>query len=247
MKRILLILLFCLSFSLLWAQTNLNGSTGYLVVSSAEITKSTNSPAVTTAYSATFSKEKVAHIPSLLLSFKDTFETSLAVDIAQDTDLLLNAKWRFSQKENTSFALGLLGQISSVSEGNQAALQLYVASTFESSIMERPSKTTILLGYSFQEKMNSNINFALAFQTPFFADTFKDKVVFLLDFGNVSYSATPSFSDADDRGLVNVGLRLLPFELVNSVYLGLELRALDLFDHKGRALSLGAAISFQPN
>ncbi len=247
MKRLLLITLFCCSFSLLWAQTNLNGSTGYLVVSSAEITKSTDSPAVTTAYSATFSKEKVAHIPSVLLSFKDTFETSLAVDIAQDTDLLVNAKWRFSQKGTTSFAVGLLGQISSVSLGNQAALQIYAASTFESSIMDRPSKTTILLGYSVQKEMNSNINFALAFQTPFFADTFHDKVVFLLDFGNVSYSATPSFSDADDRGLVNVGLRLLPFELVKSVHLGLELRALDLFDHEGRALSLGAAISFQPN
>ncbi|MDD3056803.1 MAG: hypothetical protein PHY87_03025 [Sphaerochaeta sp.] len=247
MKRLLLITLFCFSFSMLWAQTNLNGSTGYLVVSSAEITKSTNSPAVTTAYSATFSKEKVAHIPSVLLSFKDTFETSLAVDIAQDTDLLVNAKWRFAQKGTTSFAVGLLGQISSVSLGNQAALQIYAASTFESSIMDRPSKTTILLGYSVQKEMNSNINFALAFQTPFFADTFHDKVVFLLDFGNVSYSATPSFSDADDRGLVNVGLRLIPFELVKSVHLGLELRALDLFDHEGRALSLGAAISFQPN
>nr|WP_321296907.1 hypothetical protein [uncultured Sphaerochaeta sp.] len=247
MKRLLLITLFCFSFSMLWAQTNLNGSTGYLVVSSAEITKSTNSPAVTTAYSATFSKEKVAHIPSVLLSFKDTFETSLAVDIAQDTDLLVNAKWRFAQKGTTSFAVGLLGQISSVSLGNQAALQIYAASTFESSIMDRPSKTTILLGYSVQKEMNSNINFALAFQTPFFAETFHDKVVFLLDFGNVSYSATPSFSDADDRGLVNVGLRLIPFELVKSVHLGLELRALDLFDHEGRALSLGAAISFQPN
>lgn len=247
MKRLLLITLFCFSFSMLWAQTNLNGSTGYLVVSSAEITKSTNSPAVTTAYSATFSKEKVAHIPSVLLSFKDTFETSLAVDIAQDTDLLVNAKWRFAQKGTTSFAVGLLGQISSVSLGNQAALQIYAASTFESSIMDRPSKTTILLGYSVQKEMNSNINFALAFQTPFFADTFHDKEVFLLDFGNVSYSATPSFSDADDRGLVNVGLRLIPFELVKSVHLGLELRALDLFDHEGRALSLGAAISFQPN
>lgn len=247
MKRLLLITLFCFSFSMLWAQTNLNGSTGYLVVSSAEITKSTNSPAVTTAYSATFSKEKVAHIPSVLLSFKDTFETSLAVDIAQDTDLLVNAKWRFAQKGTTSFAVGLLGQISSVSLDNQAALQIYAASTFESSIMDRPSKTTILLGYSVQKEMNSNINFALAFQTPFFAETFHDKVVFLLDFGNVSYSATPSFSDADDRGLVNVGLRLIPFELVKSVHLGLELRALDLFDHEGRALSLGAAISFQPN
>jgi hypothetical protein len=247
MKRMLLITLFCLCLGTLWAQTNLNGSTGYLVVSSAEITKSTNSPAVTTAYSATFSTEKVAHIPSVLLSFKDTFETSLAVDIAQDTDLLLNAKWRFAQKGTTSFAVGLLGQISSVSDQNQAALQLYAASTFDSSIMDRPSKTTLLLGYSVQKDLNSNINFALAFQTPFFAETFHDKVVFLLDFGNVSYSATPSFSDANDRGLVNVGLRLLPFELVNSVHLGLELRALDLFDHKGRALSLGVAISFQPN
>jgi hypothetical protein len=175
-------------------------------------------------------------------------EVSLAVDIDPETvtDLLLNAKWRFSHRAETSIAMGIVGQLIDVADAKELAAQLYFASTFTSSIMDFPSKTTVLLGYTFHKDLNTNIDFGIAFQTPFFPATFKEKVDFLLDFGNVSYSVNPSAGDAGDRGLVNVGLRLLPLKVLNAVYLTADIRALDLFDHKGRALSLGATISFRP-
>ena len=247
MKRFLAVPLILIAFSAsLAANTTLAGTSGYIVIPSAEVTPSTNSSAVTTAYSATLGSNGAVHIPALQLAFKDTFETSLAVDIADNTDILLNAKWRFSKKGTTSLAAGLLGRWSSVSKDDQVAAQLYFASTFDSSIMDHPSKTTLLVGYSLMKGMNSDINFALAFQTPLFEKAFKGKVDFLMDFGNVSYSATPSAGNAENRGLVNVGIRLLPIEFVKSTFIAVDIRALDLFDHKGRALSLGAAISFRP-
>ncbi len=247
MKKFLAVSLILLACSVsLSANTTLAGTSGYIVVPSAEVTPSTNASAVTTAYSATFSTSGALHIPALQLAFKDTFETSLAVDIADNTDLLLNAKWRFSKKGTTSLAAGLLGQWSGVSDTNQISTQLYLVSTFDSSIMDHPSKTTLLVGYSLMKGMNSDINFALAFQTPLLEKTFKGKVDFLMDFGNVSYSATPSAGNADNRGLVNVGIRLLPIEFLKSTFISVDIRALDLFDHQGRALSLGASISFRP-
>lgn len=247
MKRFIAVSLILLVFSVsLLANTTLAGTSGYMVIPSAEVTPSANASAVTTSYSATFTTGGAVHIPSLQIAFKDAFEASLAVDIAADTDLLLNAKWRFSKKGTTSLAVGLLGQYSGISKTDEIAAQLYLVSTFESAIMDFPSKTTLLVGYSLMKGMNSNINFALAFQTPLLEKTFKGKVDFLMEAGNVSYSATPSAGNADNRGLVNVGVRLLPIEFVKSTFIAVDIRALDLFDHQGRALSLGASISFRP-
>lgn len=227
--------------------TTLSGVNGYLVVPSAEPAPSGKGTSITTGYSGIFSSKGYANIPFIQLGFSDTAEVSLAVDIETETDLLLNAKWRFSHQKETSMALGIVGQFIDVASAKELAAQLYFASTFSSSIMDFPSKTTVLLGYTFHKDLNTNIDFGIAFQTPFFPSTFKEKVAFLLDFGNVSYSVAPSAGDADNRGLVNIGLRLLPVKILNSVYLTADLRALDLFDHKGRALSVGISLTFRPN
>jgi hypothetical protein len=246
MKRALLLSLLMMCLVPIFGSTTLGGSSGYIVVPSADVAPSKAKSSVSTAYSATITSDRVIHIPSILLSFSDAVETSFAVDIGNDIDLLLNGKWRFAKRETTSFAAGVLAQVSGVSETNDFSAQLYAASTFESSIMDFPSKTTLRLGYTFKKSLDSNIDFALGFQTPFFPAVFKEKVDFLLDFGNVSYSTTPSAGNAGDRGLVNVALRLLPIEFLTDTYFGLDIRALDLFDHKGRALSIGATISFRP-
>ncbi len=252
MKRsILLTLALILLLSPLVAlagNTTLSGVNGYLVIPSAEPAPSGKSTSITTGYSGILSTGGYANIPFIQLGFSDMAEVSLAVDIDPQavTDLLLNAKWRFSHRNETSIAVGLVGQLIDVADAKELAAQLYVASTFTSSIMDFRSKTTVLLGYTFHKDLNTNIDFGIAFETPFFPTTFKDKMAFLLDFGNVSYSVSPSAGDASDRGLVNVGLRLLPVQVLNSVYLTADIRALDLFDHKGRALSLGATLSFKP-
>ncbi len=247
MKKILttIAILLCCTLPLL-SSPSLGGMLGYVVVPSAEIAQSRRNPSVTTAYSALFGGSKPAHIPSLSIAFSDTGETSFAVDIADKVDLLIGGKWRFSQTKTSSYAAGALLQLADVGNTIKFAAQVYMVSTFESTIMDFPSKTTILLGYTFKEQMTSDIDFALAFQTPLLPKTFKNNVNFLLDFGNVSYSATPSAGIAEKRGLINVGIRMVPFEILPSVYMGLDLKALDLFDHTGRALSIGTNISFRP-
>jgi len=224
-----------------------SGVNGYLVLPSAEPAPAGKGTSITTGYSGIFSADVYAHVPFIQMGFSDIAEASLAFEIEKKTDILLNAKWRFSHIHETSLAVGMVGQFIDIETDKELAAQLYFASTFSSSIMDFPSKTTVLLGYTFHKDLNTNIDFGLAFQTPLFPKTFKEKVFFLLDFGNVSYSVRPSAGDADDRGLVNVGIRLVPIKVLTSVYLTADIRALDLFDHKGRALSLGVTLAFRPN
>lgn len=250
-RSILLFLLFLALVSPIAAEgagnTTLSGVNGYLVIPSAEPVSSGKSPSITTGYSGIFSVTGFAHIPFVQMGFSDRYEVALAADIADATDLLLNAKWRFSHKGETSLAVGVVGQLIDVKTERGLAAQLYLASTFSSSIMDFPSKTTVLLGYTFHENLDSNIDFGLAFQTPFFPEALKGKVDFLLDFGNVSYSISPSGGNAENRGLVNIGLRLLPLQVLDSVYLSADIRALDLFDHQGRAVSIALSLGFRPN
>ena len=86
----------------------------------------------------------------------------------------------------------------------------------------------------------------MGFEIPLWQKAFKGKVNLLVDFGNVSYSAYPSGGIAKDRGLFNIGLRLLPLEFLPSTYFALDLGLIDIFDHQGRAFSAGAALTFRP-
>ncbi len=225
---------------------SISGTTGYLVLPSAEVNYSKSSPSVASGYGAVVSSSGMAHLPYLQMAFKDAFELALAFDIQDKTNLLLNGKWRFSHSGDSSMATGLVAQAIQTSSSWEYAAQLYVASTFDSTIMDFPSKTTLMLGYTFHKELNTNIDFGLAFQTPFFPDIFKNNVDFLLDFGNASYSIDPSGGNAEQRGMVNIGLRLIPVEFIDSVYFGADLRALDLFDHQGRAINLSVSITFRP-
>jgi hypothetical protein len=119
MKRTVLFTLLCIFLVPIFGSTTLGGSSGYIVVPSAEVAPSEVHSSVTTAYSATITSGKVIHIPSILLSFSDTVESSFAVDIGNDIDLLLNGKWRFTKRETTSFAAGVLAQVSGVSNTNK--------------------------------------------------------------------------------------------------------------------------------
>ncbi len=248
MKQTTLILMICIVFLVpLTARTTVIGTQGYIVVPSAELVPSNNKTAVSTGYSVLAASGQTASIPTLSLTFSDKAEATIALDITQTTDLLLTTKYQISHTASTSYAVGLVSQLHDLSQSPSFSAQLYLASTFDSTVMELQSKTTVLVGYSFKKGMGSNIDFALGFQTPLFPQTFKDKFAFLLDFGNVSYSTAPTFGDADNRGLVNVGIRLLPTKLLESVFLSMDIRALDLFDQTGRAISFGSTISFQPN
>jgi hypothetical protein len=237
------------AFAAAAGNATLGGVNGYLVIPSAEPVYSGNEATVATGYSAIVSTSGTfANIPYLQLGFSKNYEVGIATDIEETTtDILINAKWRFSQKGNTSMAVGTVAQILDVGNDTTFADQIYLATTFNSTFIDWPSKTTILVGYTFDDSLNSDINFGMAFETPFFKDTFKEKVNFLIDFGNVSYSTSPSAGDAENRGMVNIGLRLLPVQFLKSVYVSADLRALDLFDDSGRALSAAISISFRPS
>ena len=224
--------------------TTLGGVNGYIVIPSADPVYSGDNATVATGYSALFSST-FAHVPFIQIGFAENFETSLAVDIATSTDVLLNAKWRFAKGETSSIAVGIVGQALDLGGAATFAGQLYAVSTFTGALIDWPAKTTVLIGYTFDSTLNTDIDFGMGFEIPFFEDFFKGRVNFLMDFGNVSYSSKPSGGNAADRGLLNVGLRMLPLEFVKSVFLSADLRAMDLFDHSGRALSAGISISFR--
>lgn len=241
--------------SLLFATPIENSSTiagvnGYIVIPSALPSESSsNRTAITTGYSAIFDiPSGFAHVPFIQVAFKKNFEASVAVDIYDDADLIVNGKWRFIEKKGTSFALGLNAQLLKMRDDLYFGGKLYFASTFNSTFISLPSKTTVLLGYSIDEKKTtySDIDFGMGFQAPFFPKVFKNKVDFLIDFGNVSYSNRPSGGNADNRGMFNLGLRLLPIQIMKGTFVGVDLSMVDLFDDSGRAISLGASLTFMP-
>ncbi|MFA7672055.1 MAG: hypothetical protein WCY53_07375 [Sphaerochaetaceae bacterium] len=248
----ILILLVIVSFNLFGAgfesNTTLSGINGYVVVPSALPAASGKDTSITTGYSAIFTLPSgFAHIPYIQFGFANNFEASAAVDITDDADLLVNAKWRFLHKGETSVALGLNGQLLDMKGDLYVGGKIYVAATFSSTFITLPSKTTVMLGYSIDKNsINSDIDFGMGFQAPFFPKVFKEKVDFLIDFGNVSYSNSPSGGDAENRGMLNLGLRLLPLQFMRGTYFATDLRLIDIFDAKRRAFSVGAAITFVP-
>lgn len=228
--------------------TTIGGVNGYITLPSAlPVDSSSGHPTITTGYTAIFSlQDGFAHIPFIQFGFASDFEASLAFDIEKDFDLLLAGKWRFVEKNNTSVSFGFIGQALHLGNKASFAAQTYFASSFSSVFVSWPSKTTLLIGYTFDDSLNSDIDFGVGFQTPLWPKGFKDKVDFLIDFGNVSYSTNPSGGDANNRGLLNIGVRLLPLEFMRSTFITADLRLIDLFDHSGRALSVGIALSFKP-
>jgi hypothetical protein len=228
--------------------TTLSGSNGYIVIPSAYPVTSGESAAITTGYHAVLAFPKdFSHIPFIQFGFKEDFEVSLAVDIADTAALLLQTKWRFIEKNTTSVAFGINGQMHNIGgTALEFAGQTYIATSFASNFIDLPSKTTILVGYTVKDGMNSDIDFGMGFQAPLWEKVFKGKVDFMIDFGNVSYSIYPSAGNAGNRGMLNIGMRLLPIEFMKSTYVTADLRLLDILDQNGRGLSAGISISFRP-
>lgn len=252
MKTLFVTLLVILSMVAIGAKTvegntTLSGTNGYIVIPSAIPLDSRNGAAITTGYNALLKfPGDFSHIPFIQFGYAEDFETTLAVDIADNVDILLQGKWRFLEKGTTSVAFGVNGQLHGISDLNDFAAQTYVASSFASNFIDWPSKTTVLVGYTFKKNMKTDIDFGMGFQAPLLENVFKGKVDFLIDFGNVSYSAYPSAGNAEKRGMLNIGARLLPVEFMKSTFVTAELRLLDILDHEGRGVSTGVTITFRP-
>jgi hypothetical protein len=226
----------------------LSGTSGYVVIPSAIPITSQQKTSFSTGYTAMFSAtNSFSHIPFIQMGFAKNFEAALALDISLTTDILLQAKWRFLEKDKTNFAFIINGQALDVANTTRYfAAQTGFAATFDSSIMNFDSKTTVYLGYTFDKTLTSDIDFGMAFETPLWKKGMNEIVNLVMDFGNVSYSVNPSGGDAQDRGSLNFGLRLLPVEFIPNGFILADLRLLDLFDHSGRAISAGVSFSFRP-
>lgn len=227
--------------------TTMTGTTGSIVVPSAVPVSTPENPAVTTGYSALYNTtDGFSHIPFLQIAFMDDFEAALAADIGPDVDLIFNGKWRFVQTQATDFALIVNGQALGLDTSVSWAGRVGFAGTFESRLLDYPTVTSIYLGYTFDTPLDTDIDFAMSFETPVFSDELGKMLSLVIDFGNVGYSVAPSGGDAADRGLLNFGLRLLPIEFIKDTYIMADVRILDFFDSSGRAASLGINISFRP-
>lgn len=245
---LLIISLTTLSGAMLEGNTTLGGVNGYVTLPKASVVDSDKTPSITTGYTAIFSlADGFAHIPFVQMGFAKNFEASVAFDIdSDDFDLMASGKWRFVNKDNVDVAFGFTGEGLTLQNNPDFAVLTYFATTFNSTFIDLPSKTTLLLGYTFTRNLNSNIDFGVGFEFPLWRKVLKEKVNLLLDFGNVSYSANPSGGEAKDRGLFNIGLRLLPLEFMRNTYFSFDLGLIDIFDHVGRAFSAGAALTFRP-
>ncbi|MFA6783291.1 MAG: hypothetical protein WC136_11410 [Sphaerochaeta sp.] len=222
----------------------ISGSNGYIVIPSAETAWSGKKTTITTGYSGIFSGS-YAHVPYIQMGFASNLEISLALDIAKEADVLMGGKWRFARGQNSSLSFGVVGQVLNATNTSNLAAQVYFASTFDSLFIEWPAKTTLLIGYTFEGELTSDIDFGMGYQTAFLPDVFKGNVDFLLDFGNASYSASPSGGNAGSRGMLNFGLRLRPLQVMRFVYVSVDLRVLDVFDATGRAASASIAFSYR--
>lgn len=221
----------------------ISGANGYIVIPSAETAWSGRRTSITTGYSGIFTGT-YAHVPYIQMGFASNLEMSLAVDISNEVDVLLGGKWRIARGQNSSLTFGVVGQLLNATTTTNLAAQLYLASTFNSSFIEWPSKTTLLIGYTFDGPLTSNIDFGMGYQMPFLPKALNRKIDFLIDFGNASYSASPSGGNAKSRGMLNMGLRLRPVQFLQAIYISVDLRLLDIFDAQGRAVSASVAISY---
>lgn len=223
----------------------IHGVNGYIVIPSAEPAWSDNEAMVTVGYSANLAGS-FSHLPYLQLGLNNSFEFVLSADVESDAAIMLNGKWRIDKKGSRSLAIGVNSQLLNIPSAIDWAAQIYAVSTFSSTFIDWPAKTTLMVGYTLSESLSTDIDYGMGFQTTFMKDLFNEKVDFLLDFGNISYCANPNVSDATNRGMVNLGFRLLPLKLADQVYLSGDLRALDILDSSDRGLSIGIGLSYNP-
>ncbi len=220
--------------------TTLSGAAGHIVTPGAGLLWEDASFAAAAGYTFIAVGGSFAQIPFVHMHLADQVEITAALDTRTDSiNLLAGSKWRFYQGASSAAALGFLGQLTDIGPSMALGGQLYAVATFAGAILEWPAATSILVGYTMKKQGKSDIDFSVGFQTPLLPAVFENRISFLFDVGNVSYSMNPSAADAQYRGTVNAGLRMNPMHLGDSMRMGLQLSVLDIFDGGDRALALG--------
>lgn len=223
-----------------------NGATGAWVVPSAFVNYESGQVGLDGGYRFLYSnnsKSGMSHILYAELGFLQQAELGFAVDIDHRTtaDFMVNLKWQFSElfasKGNSALALGGNFQAVDLWTNNNSYKyygQLYFVMSYQGNFFSLPARTSLLLGYTFSENMNDNIDAGIAFELNFFPQVFKNYVYLIMDFANFSYLAGGYSTglNANSRAVFNTGLR---FSLLNGgkydrYMLGLDIVGTDLFD-----------------
>ena len=136
--------------------------------------------------------DKVLPTPFIYLSFPVDIEVAFAVDTKTETDLLLSAKWRFVETKGTSFAVGTslqlleVGRLQYVCSGISCIHVPPHVDGFADQVIDHGR----VLSKQGTQAL-SNIDFAVGLErcSPQQAE---EPFGPSLDFGNISYSLSPS-------------------------------------------------------
>jgi hypothetical protein len=170
-------------------------------------------------------------------------------EMGNNFDYVIGAKIQLPTKK-TALAVGGNLQIIRPSygpwnnEGNPAltsAGQVYAALTYSGNLLGMPTGTTVALGYTFREHLNSNIDFGMGFDMVLFPDVLKNYIHWLIDFSNYSYSIDPLGIDTYYRGSLNTGLRIDigAAPALKKFKLMVDVMVTDLLDEGDRSFVLG--------
>jgi hypothetical protein len=86
--------------------------------------------------------------------------------------------------------------------------QVYVAATYPGQVFSMPAETTVALGYTFVDPLNSNVDYGMGFDLTLLPDIFQKYLHWMIDFSNFSYSVDPVGINAAHRGSLNTGFRI---------------------------------------
>jgi hypothetical protein len=104
-----------------------------------------------------------------------------------------------------------------------------------------PSETSLVVGKTFRETGDSNIDFGMGFDLILLPNVFQNYIHWITDFANFQYSVDPWKADAMSRGVLNTGIRfdIAALPALSKYKFVVDLMITDCFDDHQRAFSFG--------
>jgi hypothetical protein len=223
-----------------------NGATGLVSIPTGKIGWEKSNFAIDLGYHAIISDE-TAHIPKIGVSLFKWVEASFAYDSQygqKNEDMIITGKLGLPTK-GTSVAIGGNFQLLKHWDTDYNASQIYLAASYPATFFKMPAETTIVVGKTFTDANNSNIDFGMGFDLLLFPEIFERYVHWLIDFANFSYSLDAYGADYNYRGVFNTGIRIdiAANKALSKYKFVLDAIITDAFD-SNRAFALGLTAGF---
>jgi hypothetical protein len=227
---------------------NLNGATGLYSIPSGRIGWEQGAEVGLDFGYHTIFGDKPNHIPAVSASLFRWVELSAAFDVQpnigslRNDDLLLGFK---VQLPVTSTAIALGGNFQSINigddHGDTTAFQLYLAVTYPGTFFGMPSETSVVVGKTFREESDSDIDFGMGFDLILFPKYLQNFVHWITDFSNFGYSVGSWETNAFYRGVLNTGIRIniAAAPALSKYKFVVDVMVTDFFDDRERSFALG--------